>query len=55
MGMPLLLGYYTIHDMDKGRIGFAPHIESSKTKLKKAAQPSTLLNGEKVLRKIDNL
>ena len=46
MGMPLLMGYYSIHDMEKGRIGFAPHIESSKPKLERAAQPTTLLNGE---------
>jgi len=30
MGMPLLIGYYTIHEMDESRIGIAPHNGSMK-------------------------
>ena len=30
MGMPLFIDYYTTHEMDEGRIGFTPHIDSMK-------------------------
>ena len=45
--MPLLIDYYTIHEMDRGRIGFAPHNESEKPMLESAAQPRTLIDGTK--------
>ena len=31
MGLPLFVGYYTVHDDKKGRMGFVPHATSSKT------------------------
>ena len=36
MGMPLFIDYYSVHEMDEGRIGMAPHQESSKRALKTA-------------------
>ena len=49
--MPMLIDYYTIHEMDEGRIGFAPHNESTKPKLKSASQPMKLLDGKVRLEK----
>ena len=45
IGMPALIGYYTIHDMEKSRIGFAPHSESKKSKLQKGPAPTKSLAG----------
>ena len=44
-GMPLLVNYYTIHEMEEGRIGFAPHKDSQKSKLVEAKVPTTLFDG----------
>ena len=33
IGLPLFQDYYTVHDMDTGRMGFAPHKESRKAKV----------------------
>lgn len=30
MGLPIYMNYYTVHDDDNNRIGFAPHSTSSK-------------------------
>ena len=43
IGMPLLVDYYTVHDMDQGTIGFVPHSISSKTNLVSDAQPTQIL------------
>ena len=53
--MPLLIDYYTIHEMDEGRIGFAPHNNSSKPKLQSARQPLSLLDGTVRLEEIENI
>lgn len=49
MGAPLLMDYYTIHDYDENRIGFAPHDNSKKTRLEIAEAPPkyTLDGGER--------
>lgn len=31
MGLPIYMNYYTVHDDDNNRIGFAPHSTSSKS------------------------
>lgn len=31
MGLPLMTGYYTVHDDEASRLGFVPHVGSSKT------------------------
>ena len=43
-GMPLFHGYYTIHDMQEGRIGYVPNAESKKTPLEKADPPVKTLD-----------
>ena len=45
MGMPLFVDYYSVHDMEEGRIGMAPHVDSDKRGLQKAEQPINLLDG----------
>ena len=48
--MPLFLDYYTIHEMDTGRIGFAPIVNSRKQRLQDVTEmPTQLLisNAEK--------
>ena len=49
LGMPLFHDYYTIHEMDTGRMGFAPHIKSRKKRLEDAVAPTQTLksNGNK--------
>ena len=42
-GLPLLNGYYTVHDnidATKARMGFAPHVTSSKVNVATAFTPS---------------
>ena len=52
--MPLLMDYYTIHEMDKGRIGFAPHKKSQKPMLEIAENPPlNLLDGSVRLINVD--
>lgn len=44
VGDSFLKGYYTIHDNDdhaNARMGFAPHATSTKSKVVKAAKPTT--------------
>jgi len=43
IGMPLMVDYYTVHDMDSGTIGFAPHSISSKQKLYSGGRPEQVL------------
>jgi len=45
IGSPALIGYYTIHEMEKGRIGFAPHKDSKKPKLEKGEKPKKVFLG----------
>ena len=51
LGMPLFHDYYTIHEMDTGRIGFAPHIRSRKTRLQDAVMPTQTLKSNGNMKK----
>ena len=51
----MLIDYYTIHEMDTGRIGFAPHTASTKPMLTPGAQPTDLLNGDIVVAPIEDI
>lgn len=42
MGLPLYMDYYTVHDDDNNRIGFAPKIGSSKTTLVSGTKPARI-------------
>ena len=53
IGAPLFIDYYTIHEMDSGRIGFAPHNASKKPMLEEAEQPRTLLDGTVLLEPVE--
>ena len=39
-GMPLLMDYYVVHDLEEGQIGFAPSQDSTKLQVTQGAQPS---------------
>lgn len=39
LGMPLLMDYYTVFDQKQDRIGWAPHKDSNKAPLSRAALP----------------
>ena len=39
LGMPIFIDYYTIHDPEKGTIGWAPHTKSSKSAVKSGDLP----------------
>ena len=43
-GLPLFHGYYTIHDMEGGRIGYVPNSLSKKSPLAKGIQPVKTLD-----------
>ena len=43
--MPALIGYYTMHELDNNRIGFAPHKDSPKPKLQKATDDDLPVEG----------
>ena len=43
LGMPLFHGYYTIHDMEEGRLGYVPHHNSQKGPLEPGLRPIKLL------------
>ena len=45
IGTPALIGYYSIHDMEEGRVGFAPHVNSLKKKLRKGDLPTQVFKG----------
>lgn len=47
-GIPLLSGYYTVHDnidSTKARMGFAPHVTSTKVNIATAFTPSNSVEG----------
>lgn len=54
-GLPLFMDYYTIHEMDAGRIGFAPHNASDKPMLLEAKQPKTLLDGTVLVEEVQDI
>ena len=43
-GLPVFQDYYTVHDMEEGRIGFAPHKDSKKTILQTGEIPKQKIN-----------
>lgn len=43
MGLPIYMDYYTVHNDDKNKIGFAPRAGSDKTKLKTGSRPERFL------------
>ena len=44
LGLPLLMDYYSIFNMEEGTIGFAPHSASPKSTLERAKLPSSKLS-----------
>ena len=43
LGLPIFQDYYTVHDMEYGRIGFAPHSTSRKQRLEAGSLPTQFL------------
>lgn len=43
MGLPIYMDYYTVHDDDNNKIGFAPRAGSSKEKLRSGVRPTRVL------------
>ena len=39
LGDAFLRGYYSVHDMENNRIGFAPHATSNKKKITEGTNP----------------
>lgn len=50
MGLPIFMDYYTVHDEDEGRLGFAPRAGSSKPNLVRGKQPSKVFNSTDPMR-----
>ena len=47
IGMPLLQDYYSIFNMEEGKIGFAPHTVSAKSELADATLPKKKISSSK--------
>jgi len=47
VGHPFLMDYYSVFDMERGRIGFAPHAVSEKSNIVKGEVPDSQLSSSK--------
>lgn len=53
LGLPLYVGYYTVHDDRAGNLGFAPHKTSSKPKITWGILPTKELGDADDQKKFD--
>ena len=44
LGNPIFIDYYTVHDQERNRMGFAPHTLSSKRNIEVASNPEYMLS-----------